>query len=860
MTKEQLETKYARIPIEIKKTHRWVGYKIEMRNGKETKVPYNAISGMYAKSNDSATWTYFDVAVSGCIKYKFDGIGFMLGMDNNTGVNYFGIDLDNHPEADGTKPMSNDEFKDFCKEFIDKLQSYTEYSHSGEGIHIICKGTLPEGARRRNGSGVEMYERGRFFTMTGNVIVPSTINDRTEEVKELWQKYLYTEPVKPVVTNSNNPFVFGDNVRTVTTEIKHTNIADDELLSKIRSSTSGTEFVSLYNGNTSGYANDHSSADLALCKILAFWTGCDKQQIDRIFRSSGLMRDKWDQRRAATTRRGVSLSEGTYGSQTIEYAVANQIDTYTPPKEKIVSVVKEEKKTQEEIKAGVIEPNTEMVEFDAKNDPVIKVKTVFKHYSFTDTGNAERFYDYFGNFFRFNKDNKVYMFWNGKTWKTDTTDIVRKYANKIIEVLHSEHFHTKKEIEELSKTENADQLKLNDLIETEKAQTKNITRVSNKQGKDAMLYELQSLHEIPVKNEQFDRQEWLLNTDSGVVDLRTGDIKPHDKSFMLSKNTNCKVSFDEPKVFMKFIHDLFERKNEEETESIISVVQLLLGESLTGRTNKDHLAILYGHGSNGKSTFISTVNDIFGEYGTSMNSDMLVQKPNSSSQANEFSLSALRGARLVSTSETAEGKKLDEVVIKQMLSGEKINAQEKYGKPYSFRPTFSPWMSTNNKPIIRATDFGTWRRIIFIPFLNTFTGDKKDVNMPKKLAAEYPQILGWMIKGAVKLHKEYNDIIPKVKCLEEALADYKKELDVVAAFLNDRCIPVKDVEISATTLYEEYKKWARQNEEYLKSERKFREDVKKSGYQLKKDMNRGWIYIGLRLAEDKTQGFKFGEE
>lgn len=853
MTKEQLENKYSKIPLEIKKTHRWVCYRIEERNGKQTKVPYNAISGTYAKSNDSDTWTYFDVAVTGCIKYKFDGIGFMLGLDTNTGVNYFGIDLDNHEDENGEKPMDVDDFKIFCKEFIDKLQSYTEYSHSGEGIHIICKGTLPEGARRRNGCGVEMYERGRFFTMSGNVIKALPINERTEEVKELWKKYLYTEPVAPVVV-TNNPFQFGENVKTVTTEISHSSLSDNELLERIRSSTSGADFVALYNGNMSAYQNDHSAADMALCKILAFWTGCDRAQIDRIFRSSGLMRQKWDQKRSETQRCGINLSAGTYGSQTIEYACANQVDRYVPQKEKVVSVVKETPKA-----TGVIEPNTDMVEFDDKKDPVIKIKNIFKHYPLTDTGNAERFYDYFGNFFRYNKSNKTFMFWNGKTWKTDITDIVRKYANKIIDVLQGEIANTRKQIEELSKEDGHD-VEISELQILEKAQLKNLTRVSNKQGKDAMLSELQSIHEIPVENEQFDRQEWLLNTDSGVVDLQTGDIKPHDKSYMLSKNTNCKVSFNEPKVFMKFLNDIFERQNKEETQEIIDNVQLLLGEALTARTNKDHLTILYGHGSNGKSTFISAINDTFGEYATTMSSDMLIQKPNSSSQANEFSLSVLRGARLVSTSETAEGKKLDEVVIKQMLSGEKINAQEKYGRPYSFRPTFSPMMSTNNKPIIRATDYGTWRRIIFVPFLNTFKGDKKDVNMPKKLAAEYPQILGWMIKGCVKLHNEYHDVIPKVKCLEEALSDYKKELDVVAAFLNDRCIAVKEAETTASVLFEEYKKWAKQNEEFLKSERKFREDVKKAGYELKKDMNKGWIYIGIRLATDTTQGFKFGED
>ena len=132
--------------------------------------------------------------------------------------------------------------------------------------------------------------------------------------------------------------------------------------------------------------------------------------------------------------------------------------------------------------------------------------------------------------------------------------------------------------------------------------------------------------------------------------------------------------------------------------------------------------------------------------------------------------------------------------------------------------------------------------------------------MPKKLAAEYPQILGWIIQGSVKLHNEYHDIIPSVRCLEEALDDYKKELDVVAAFLNDRCISSAEAETTASVLFEEYKKWAKQNEEFLKSERKFREDVKKNGYELKKDINRGWIYVGVRLATDTTQGYRFGED
>lgn len=841
MNYEELEKRYLKIPQEMKQTRRWVCYKVETRDGKQTKVPYNAINGDYAKSSDSSTWTIFRVAITGCVKFGFDGIGFMLGEDKTTGVRYFGIDLDNHEDENGNKPMTKDDFFDFSSEFINSLNSYTEYSHSGEGIHIICKGTLPEGARRKNGVCVEMYDKGRFFTMTGNVILNEPVNERTEEAKVLWEKYLNTKEEE--VPEGFKGIAFGENRQSKTIEITPNNLSDNELIEKIQSSRYGMEFMSLYNGDMSAYNNDHSSADMALCKILAFWTGCDKAQMDRIFRSSALMRPKWDQKRG----------RDTYGNITLDNAVLGQRDSYTPAKEKITII-------ENKSNAKPIESPTEIVQFDDKNDPIVKAKTIFKTYPLTDTGNAERFYDQFGEYFRYNKDNNYFMYWNGKTWTKDIKGYVRKYANKVIEVLEMECKNTEAKMKEVAQSgsENKEE-ELRLLAQVQDAQLKNIKKVSNKAGKDAMISELQSLHELPVTNSEFDRYDLLLNTDSGIFDLTTGEAKPFDKKYMLSKNTNCMVDFSEPVVWKKFLHDIFERGNPAETEELIETIQMALGESLTGRTNKEHLFILYGTGSNGKSTFIKVVNDVFGDYGTSMNSDLLLQNQANSSQSNEFSLAALLGARMVSTSETAEGKKLDEVMIKQMLSGEKMTAQFKYGQPFSFMPTFSPWMSTNNLPIIRATDFGTWRRIFYVPFLNTFTDDKKDIDMPKKLAKENAQILGWMIKGAVKLHQQYNDKLPKPKCLEEALSDYKKSLDVIVAFLNDRCLPHPEMTVEAPRLYQAYKDWAKQNGEYCYSESRFKNELPKKGYKLIKDPNRGWLYCGLKMADDK-RGLVFGDD
>ena len=847
MTEQQLEQQYANVPKELKDLHRWIGFKIEERDGKRTKVPYNAITGSYGSSTNPNTWTSFRVAMLGCLKYGFDGIGFCLGYSAQDDCYISGVDLDNHGEED---------FVQVAKDFIDTLNSYTEYSPSGKGIHIIVKGKKPEGRCRKDN--IEMYGGGRFFTVTGNVIKPSPVYERENELNSLWEKYLKEEEpaFEPYVDNNEEGFFFGDSVKKTYTYVDNNiTLNDEEVLEAISRSDSSYDFFKLYNGDMTAYNDDHSRADAGLCQYLAFWTQRDKTQMDRLFRKSKLMRKKWDEKHG----------EKTYGDITLSSAISKQREVYHPQPKKIEIVAKPTPiatptTTNENQTSGIIKSPTDMIEFDERNDPIINTNNlIFKHYPLNDTGNAERFYDYFGDLFKYNEDDKRFMFWTGKTWSRHMGYCVRKYANKLIEILNSEITHTQNRLEEaIKKGEEArdDVDVLKNLI---KAQLENVKRVSNSTGKNAMISELQSLHDLPVRNKNFDRQEELLNTDSGVVNLFTGDVYPFDRRYMLSRNANCGVSFDEPKTWLKFLHDVFKRDNEDETEEIIEFVQMALGESLTGRTNKDNMFILYGSGSNGKSTFIKVFSECMGDYATSMSSEMLVSKGNTSVQSKEFSLDDLAGKRAITTSETAEGQKLDEVYFKQMLSGEKIKAQKKFGDSYDFLPTFNPWMSTNNKPIIRATDDGTWRRLRFIPFLNKFKGANKDVSMPKKLAAERAQILGWMIQGSVKLHKEYNDNLPSPRCLDIALADYKKELDVIVAFLDDMTLPFPDMEINTQTLYREYKNWCKENGEFQYNERKFRQEVPKKGYAVKRDRNQGEVYVGLKLVTS-DKGFIFGEE
>lgn len=866
MTLEELQQKYIQIPQEIKDTRRWVCYKTENRGGEETKIPMNALSGGYASTSDPATWTSFKLAMTGCVKYGFTGLGFMLGEDPKTGTTYFGVDLDNHVDkTTGRKPYATaKEFEEFAYIFINALNSYTEYSHSGEGVHIICKGKLP--GKRNKRKGVEMYDYRRFFTMTGKVINNKPIEERSEEVNPLWEKYLNVDPEPAPATTSYERQktvaakisatggVSFEEVETVAVQTP-SHLSDYELIERIRNSQQGEDFMNLYNGDMSAYGNDHSSADMALCKILAFWTGCDADQMDRIFRQSALMRDKWER----------GWGNGTYGSHTIESAIKNQRDVYTPPvkTEKIVIPVKNDN-------GAPIQPQGTIVEFDEKGDPIVTVKQVFNSYSLTDTGNAERFYDYFGDHFRYDTKAKTFMFWNGKTWIYDAKNYVKKYADMIIDILKAEIKQTEQQILDINsqymkKAEDADtvseaiEIKQSKSFDVDiknfeailKAQRDNLKRVSNSAGKEAMIKEFQHLHDIPVITEEFDTQPYLLNTDSGVVDLKTGKIMPFDRKYKLSKNTNCFVSYEEPKTFLKFLHDILKRPNEKETEELVLTIQLLLGDAITGRTNKDLLVIMYGNGSNGKSTYIKTVKKVFGDYGKTMNSELLLQNKNANAQSTEFSFAALKGARIITMSETNESEKMNDKVIKQLTSGETISAQKKFGDQFEYEPSFSPWMSTNNLPIIRSKDFGIWRRIFLIPFLVKFTDETKDIHMPEKLEAEMPQILGWVIQGCIKLNNEYKGIVPKPKCLEEALADYKNEMDTVNLYIASNCENFPGYKTSAALLFQDYKKWALDNNEHLMPEHKFKADMQKHGFSARKDSVEGWVYVGIKLNADK---------
>jgi primase-polymerase (primpol)-like protein len=280
-----------RLPVEIRESVRAVVWKREFRAGKATKVPYCPHRpAIHAAVNDPASWGSFAVALATCLAGLADGPGIVLG------DGLVGVDLDHCRET------RTGVIEPAAVAIVRALDSYTEVSPSGTGLHVLARGILPPG-RRRTGT-VEMYSEGRYFTVTGEHVAgtPRVIHERAAALAELHRR-LFGMSSRPAP-------------RRIDPDPLH--LDDGELLERAHAARNGAKFAALWRGDTSAYPSP-SEADQALSNLLAFWTRGDAARIDRLFRRSGLFRTKWD------TRRG----EETYGARTIATAIAGCVHAYS---------------------------------------------------------------------------------------------------------------------------------------------------------------------------------------------------------------------------------------------------------------------------------------------------------------------------------------------------------------------------------------------------------------------------------------------------------------------------------------------------------------------------------------------------
>lgn len=445
--------------------------------------------------------------------------------------------------------------------------------------------------------------------------------------------------------------------------------------------------------------------------------------------------------------------------------------------------------------------------------------SIDENLNFNDSGNAKVFVDNYLNSVFYNVENKQWMMWNGQHWQFDKFNQIKIFAEIVIEQMRNEAINQQPG-------------------EIRKKMFNNINRISNTYGKEAMLKEAEHAPGIPVTNNMFDTEEDIINTRSGIVNLRTGDIKPHDKLRKLSKFIDIPVDKKPPKLWIKFLNETYA-----DNPDLVGYIQRLTGYWLTGYKSEQSLYIFLGDGSNGKSLLLETLLKVTGDYGTTTSSDLLVDKTFNNNT--EQKLAALIGARFVMVEETELNDRLKEATIKNMTSdyGE-ITARFLYGNEFTYKPQYKLVMATNYRPIIRGTDHGIWRRIKIIPHNIIIPDDEQDKLLGEKLDKELPQILWWAIQGAQEYFKKGLQEPPVIQL---QVKDYRSDMDVVARWIVDNCEVGPEFTATSRDLFQDISKYIKENKEYQMSNQMFGRNMKKKFEQ--RFINRARTYIGIKLRE-----------
>jgi putative DNA primase/helicase len=299
-----------------------------------------------------------------------------------------------------------------------------------------------------------------------------------------------------------------------------------------------------------------------------------------------------------------------------------------------------------------------------------------------------------------------------------------------------------------------------------------------------------------VGPDHFDQNPWLLNTPDGTFDLKSGEMREHRREDYLTKRTAVAPEGDCPR-WRAFVAQITGDDRE-----LAEFIQRALGYGLTGSTREQCLFFLYGQGANGKSVLLNTVSGLIAEYHRTAPISTFVESHN---EQHRTDLASLRGPRLVTAIETAEGGRWNEAKLKALTGGDPISARFMRGDFFEFRPQFKLFIAGNRKPSLRTVDEAIKRRIHLIPFTVTIKPEDRDPNLMEKLKVEWPGILRWMIRGCLAWQR--GGLKPPA-AVRTATEEYLAGEDAIAAWLNECCVVDPNVSESSTKLFKSWAAWA----------------------------------------------------
>lgn len=765
-----MKVKTEGIPPFLKTNGQFCCWRYKTVNGRKTKVPYDPATGHRAKTNDPATFRAFDTAASAT---GYDGIGIRVN------GRIVGIDLDHCIENGQPLP--------WVQAIVDKFaDTYAEVSPSGTGIRIFC--LLPDGFAYdakiyyiKKGN-IEVYIPGhtnRFLTVTGNALNKTDVTETADALTWLLNSYMRrpTPPADSAVPSGQSY------------------LSDDSVIAKASTAKNGEKFQRLWHGNITGFAS-HSEADVALCSMLAFWCGGDREQMDRLFRQSGLMRDKWEAYRGTET----------YGDLTITKALSGMTTFYKP------------------IPVSSAAEDFSMDRL-AELDPMDATK-----YPWNDIGAGHIFADFFQDRLRYVPERKTWFFYDDGIWQPDTGNLrAMKYCMELANLMYTFALEIKDE-------------------DKRKAYMKYASRWQSHSNRVNILKDAQVHH--PIAYSSFDADIYIFNCKNGTLHIDTGEFTEHRSSDLLTKKSQ--VVYDptaRSERFTAYIDEIMSGDTER-----AKFLQKIMGYGLTGDTRHECLTILYGVTTrNGKGTLCESVLKVLGDYGCASRPETISMKNYTNGSQPSEDVARLAGIRFVNIPEPGKGLVMDAARVKAMTGNDTLNARFLHENSFDFQPQFKIYINTNFLPIINDMTLFSSDRIIIVPFDRHFDEQSRDTTLKRQFAGEQAQsaILNWLLEGYRLLQRE-GLYLPK--SVKDATDRYQHDSDKMVMFFEDNLVADDAAEELTSTVYARYKGWCQENGYFPEGMKNFKQGLQAFAQIVRKRPKHGGekttVLLGYRLFSE----------
>jgi putative DNA primase/helicase len=415
-------------------------------------------------------------------------------------------------------------------------------------------------------------------------------------------------------------------------------------------------------------------------------------------------------------------------------------------------------------------------------------------YNRTDLGNAERLVHEHGESLRYT-DATGWLVWTGTHWERDTADAVEKFAKDTVRGMYLE----------AARTEDR---------ENRRRLAEWALRCEARRRIGDMVALARSDPAVRINADVLDADSWLLNVQNGTLDLKTGELRQHDRADLITKC--CPVIYEPIACAPRF--DAFLQEIMDGNEEMVEFLQRAVGHSLTGDTSERCLFLLWGTGRNGKSTFLHVMREMLGGYALHARAETILAKRGDSVPCD---LARLKGARLATFTEVDEGRRMFVARVKEMTAGcDVITARFMRQNEFTFMPEFKPWIATNHKPTIHDDSDAIWDRLYTVPFTVRVPDDRIDKRLPEKLLGELPGILRWAVEGCLAW-QEAGGLLPPDK-VRAANAAYRTEMDTFAQWLDERCtIGLETLQARGGELWKDYKAWSEEMNVRAMSARRF---------------------------------------